>query len=130
MYLGNKFTDTQINEMLDDKKQIRYDSDSYKEFDKSIKYCLGSYYINKTGDNNENIIPLLSEFAGKDKQGGVAKFTLTRHLSEKYKGKFPIDLVYMRYGEHSLMDYQTENGKQAMRDLHTKILEFATKYFK
>jgi hypothetical protein len=36
----------------------------------------------------------------------------------------------MRYGEHSLMDYQTENGKQAMRNLHTKILEFATKYFK
>ena len=70
MYLGNKFTDRQINEMLEDKKQIKYDSDSYKEFDKRVKYCLGSYYINKTGDNNENIIPLLSEFAGKDKQGG------------------------------------------------------------
>ena len=88
-----------------------------------------SYYINKTGDANENITPLLAEFGGKDQNCGVAQYRFIKHLSEKYKNKFPIDLVYMRYGEHSLMDSETENGIKAMRDLNIKILDFAKKYF-
>ena len=88
-----------------------------------------SYYINKTGDAGENITPLLAEFGGKDQNCGVAQYRLIKKLSQRYENKFPIDLVYMRYGEHSLMDYQTENGINAMRDLNIKILEFAKKYY-
>ena len=35
----------------------------------------------------------------------------------------------MRYANHSLIDYDTDNGVNAMRDLNTKILEFTKNYF-
>ena len=129
MYTGKRYDDSKINAMLDDNGHIKYESEEYKKFYEISKYGMCSYYISKTGDANENITPLLAEFAGKDQNCGVAQYKLMKQLSQKYENKFPIDLVYMRYGEHSLMDYQTENGINAMRDLNTKILEFAKKYY-
>ena len=130
MYTGKRYDASKLQEMLDDDGHFNYESELYQNFSEIYKYCMGSYYINKTGDNNENIVPLLSEFAGNDQNSGVAQYKLIKHLSDKYPNKFPIDLVYMRYGQHSLMDYETENGINAMRDFHTKILEFSKKYFK
>ena len=130
MYTGKRYDDSKIKEMLDNEGHIKYESEEYKKFYEIYKHAMCSYYINKTGDANENITPLLAEFAGKDQNSGVAQYRLIKHLSEKYKNKFPIDLVYMRYGQHSLMDSETENGIKAMRDLNIKILDFAKKYFK
>ena len=128
-YTGKRYDDSKINEMLDKDGHIKYESEEYKNFSEAYKYCMCSYYINQTGDNNEEITPLLSEWAGNDQSTGVAQYKLIKYLSEKYKDKFPIDHVYMRYGQHSLMDYETQNGINAMRDFNTKILEFAKKYF-
>jgi hypothetical protein len=35
----------------------------------------------------------------------------------------------MRYGGHSLESINTENGIEAIRKIHFKILEFANTYF-
>ena len=35
----------------------------------------------------------------------------------------------MRYVSHSLMDYVTENGQNAMKVFHSKILEYVQKFF-
>jgi hypothetical protein len=129
MYSGKRYNTSTIDEMLDNEGHIKYESEEYKNFYAIYQHAMCSYYINKTGDANENITPLLAEFGGKDQNCGVAQYRFIKHLSEKYKNKFPIDLVYMRYGEHSLMDSETENGINAMRDLNTKILEFANKYY-
>ena len=128
-FLDKMYTDNQIGQMLDGKNHTRYDSDLYKEFYEKIKYFYVSYYMNETWKKNESIIPLLSEYAGNDNMiSGVAQFKFIRLLSEQYK--FPVDLVYMRYGNHYLMDYKTQNSIDALRDLHTKILSFAKLYFK
>ena len=129
MYTGKRYNDSKIKEMLDDNGRTKYDSEEYKKFFEIFKYCMCSYYINKTGDANESILPLLSEWGGMDQNAGVMQYKLIKHLSEKYKNKFPIDLVYMRYGQHALTDYETKNGLNSMRDFNTKILEFAKKYF-
>ena len=55
------------------------------------------------------------------------QYSFMKSLSEEYK--FKLELVYMRYGRYSLMDYVTENGINEMRDFHSKILEFSEKYF-
>ena len=90
--------------MLYEKEYIRYESDLYKEFYKKIKYFYVSHYMNETIRKKGSIIPLLSEYAGNDNMiSGVAQFKFIRLLSEQYK--FPVDLVYMRYGNHYLMDY-------------------------
>ena len=129
-FLDKKYTNNQIEQMLDEKKEyIEYDSDLYKEFYKKIKYFYISHYMNETISKKGSIIPLLSEYAGNDNMiSGVAQFKFIRLLSEEYK--FPVDLVYMRYGNHYLMDYKTQNSIDALRDLHTKILNFAKLYFK
>ena len=129
MYTGKRYDESKIKGMLDDNGNIKYDSEEYKKFFEIYKYCMGSYYINKTGDANENITPLLTEYGGMDQSTGVVQYKLLKQLSEKYKNKFPLELVYMRYGQHPLMDYEHENGIKAMRDFNTKILEFAKKYF-
>ena len=124
MYTGKRYDDSKINAMLDDNGHIKYESEEYKKFYTIYQHCMTSYYINKTGDAGENITPLLAEFGGKERNCGVAQYRLIKKLSQRYENKFPIDLVYMRYGEHSLMDSQTENGINAMRDLNIKILEW------
>ena len=126
-YLGYKYNQSQIMQMLDNNKNINYESELYKEFYNSAKYCYGSYYINESAKNGESIIPLLSEYAGNDVRAGVAYYKFIKNLSEEYD--FPIDLIYMRYGEHSLMDYKTENGMQALRNFNSKIVNFAKTFF-
>ena len=125
-YLQNRYSESELAQMLTN-NHINYESDLYKKFYNSTKYCYGSYYINQSAEKNETIIPLLTEHGGNDVRNGVANYKYLKFLSEKYN--FPIDLVYMRYGEHSLMDYETENGMQALRDLNTKIMKFAKLYF-
>ena len=36
----------------------------------------------------------------------------------------------MRYANDSLLSYDTENGKQAMKDMNSMILKYAQTYFK
>ena len=40
------------------------------------------------------------------------------------------DLVYMRYSNHFLISYETEDGINAMRNMHQMILKYAKTYFK
>ena len=35
----------------------------------------------------------------------------------------------MRYANHDLITYVIENGINAMRDIHYKVLEYAKEYF-
>ena len=126
-YFAHRYSDSDISEMVDANNFTNYTSEKYQKFYNSYKYFLGSYYINKTTDNESYTLPTLCEYGGKDQGIGVAHFKLLRKLSEKYH--FPLDLVYMRYGSHSLADFVTDNGIKALRDFHSKILEYAKKYF-
>ena len=125
---GNRYSESQIKEMLDDNENIKYDSELYQNFSKITKYFYGSYYINETAKKNEHIIPVLFEVAGNDANMGIAQYKLVKLLSEKYN--FTLDLVYMRYANHSLLYYETPHGIEAYRDFHEKILKFAELYFK
>ena len=58
---------------------------------------------------------------------GVAHYSFLKKLSEKYGNK--IELVYMREGDHSLINYDTLEGINTMREMHYQILRFAKTYF-
>ena len=51
-------------------------------------------------------------------RAGVAIYKFLKYLSDEYK--FRVDLVYMKYGDHSLLDSETENGQEALKELHAK----------
>ena len=126
-YFAYRYNDSDISQMVDANNNINYTSEKYQDFYKSYKYCLGSFYINKTTEKESYSLPTLCEYGGNDPSVGVAQFKLLRELSDKYH--FPLDLVYPRYADHSLVDCSTENGIKAMREIHSKILEYAKKYF-
>ena len=126
-YLEKKYSAEEIEQMIDENNNINYESNLYKEYYKKTKYFLTSYYLNETWKKNETIIPLLSEYGGNDNLiSGIAQFKFISLLSEEYK--FPVDIVYMRYGGHTLMDYKTQNSIDALRDMYIKVLSFAKLY--
>lgn len=40
-----------------------------------------------------------------------------------------IELVYSKFAGHDPSDFETEEGIKKVRDMNSKILEFAEKYF-
>ena len=126
-YIGSKYTDNEIRQMLYPNLTINYESDLYKEFYKTAKYCLVSHYIKEKGEKGEQLLPILCEYGGNDVTAGIGQFRLLRELSNKYG--IEMDMIYMKYGAHSLMGDGTEIGTQAMRDIHYNILQYAKKYF-
>ena len=86
-----------------------------------------TYHINKIINND--YIPILSEYGGNDEKIGIAHFKYLREIQEK-NNNFTTDIVYMKYANHSLINYDTENEIKAMREIHTKILKYSNLYFK
>ena len=122
-FLGKRYKDEEIRQMLNGNK-INYKSEEYIKLFKSSKYFFVTYHINETNEYT----PILSEYAGNDENIGIANFKYLRQKNIQNKN-LTIDVVYMRYANHSLIDYDTDNGVNAMRDLNTKVLEFTKNYF-
>ena len=76
---------------------------------------------------NNNTVPTLCNYGGKDSLVGVAQYSFLKKLSEKYKNR--VELVYMKYGGHLLDSFDTKNGMNAIREMHFQILNFAKTYF-
>jgi hypothetical protein len=127
-FLGNRYKPNDLVSILkEDKLFINHENELYKELYKSSKYFFVTYHINNTKD--DELIPILCEYAGNDTNIGEANFKHLRQI-QKIKPNLKIDLVYMRYANHFLISYDTENGKQAMKDMNTMILKYAKTYFK
>ena len=119
-FIGGRFTSIELNEMIENKK-IKTDNERYKQMIKIAKYTFPINYI------NGNVVPTLCEYGGKDSMVGVAHYSYLKKLSEQYGNK--VELVYMKYGGHVLDSYDTEDGMNAIREMHYQILKFAKTYF-
>lgn len=116
-FLGNRYNMSQIDEMLDESKvYINHESQLYQELFKSAKYLFVTYYINETYKNGEKFIPILCEYTGNDTNIGEAHFKHLVQLKREYTNMI-FDLVYMRYSNHFLISYETEDGINAMRNM-------------
>ena len=60
-------------------------------------------------------------YGGMDTAVGIAQYAELKKRAEKF-GNI-VELVYMKNGEHMLMDYKTENGKNAIREIHYTVYE-------
>ena len=119
-FIGDKFTDKEIKDMTENKK-IKTDNEKFKEMLKIAKYTFPVTFI------NSNAVPTLCEYGGKDSLVGIAQYRFLKKLSEKHGNR--IELIYMKYGGHMLESYDTENGINAIREMHYQILNFAKTYF-
>ena len=119
-FLGNRYTEEETKEMIENGK-IKKDSEKYQEMFNAVKYSFPYIFI------DSNTLPTLCEYAGNDSLVGVSMYKYLKELSQKYGNK--LDLIYMRYAGHELISFDTENGIQAMRDIHYQVITYAKNYF-
>ncbi len=120
-FIGNKYNEKELKEMVDSKNKIKKDNEKYKTLYKIANNLFPINYI------NYDTVPVICEYGGNDNIVGIIGYSKMKKLFDQYNRK--IELVYMRYGGHSLESINTENGMQAIRKIHFKILEFANTYF-
>ena len=119
-FIGKKYNDSELKEMIENKK-IKVDNEKYQELLKIVKFAFPSYYaIN-------NVIPTLCVYGGNDAIIGVAQYAYLKSNSKSIKDK--IIIIYSRYADHNVVNYDTENGINAMREMHYQILNFSKLYF-
>ena len=119
-FIGKKYNDSELKEMIENKK-IKVDNEKYLELLKIVKFTFPSYYA------ISNIIPTLCVYGGNDSIIGVSQYAYLKSNSKSIKDK--IRIIYSRYAEHNVINYGTENGINAMREMHYQILNFAKLYF-
>ena len=119
-FLGKRYTEEETKEMIENGK-IKKDSEKYQEMFNAVKYSFPYLFI------NNNTPPTLCEYAGNDSLVGISMYKYLKELSQKYGNK--LDLIYMRYSDHDLISFDTENGIQAMRDIHFQVLTYSKNYF-
>ena len=120
-FIGNKYNEKELKEMVDSKNKIKKDNEKYKTLYKIAYNLFPINYI------NYDTVPVICEYGGNDSIVGIIGYSKMKKLFDQYNRK--IELVYMRYGGHSLESINTENGMEAIRKIHFKILEFANTYF-
>ena len=120
LFLQDKYSDKELKEIIVNKK-IDLNNEKYKKMENILKYVYPTNFVNK------NSVPTLCIYGGDDSIIGIAHYSFLQQLSEQYGNK--VELVYMKNGGHMLGDYETENGKRAMREMHYQILNFAKNYF-
>ena len=120
IFLQDKYSDKELKEILVNKK-IDLNNEKYKKMENILKYAYPINFVNK------NSVPTLCIYGGDDSLIGIAHYSFLKQLSEQYGNK--VELVYMKNGGHALGDYETENGKNALREMHYQILNFAKNYF-
>ena len=119
-FIGKKYNDSELKEMIENKK-IKVDNKKYQELLKVVKFAFPSYYA------ISNIIPTLCVYGGNDSIIGISQYAFLKSNSKSIKDK--IKIIYSRYADHSVINYSTENGINAMREMHYQILNFAKLYF-
>ena len=119
-FIGKKYSQEELNGMLKDEK-IDKKNEKYIELFEKAKY---GFPINWMKDKN---IPILALYGGKDLLVGFAQYARLKETAVKYGNT--LQLVYSRYGGHSLSEFEHTEGIEAAKDFHFYMLKFCEDYF-
>ena len=121
VFLGRNPTED-FDQLYDDKNNTIIYSKKYYEIFKKINYSLPVMYI------NENSIPTLNIYGGRDDIAGIGQYAYLEDNFVKYKNS-NFTLVYSRYAPHTPFEIASENGIEKIKEMNYQILEYAAKYF-
>ena len=121
IFIGSKYTQEQLNEMLLENKKINVNSEKYKELFNVVTNAFPSNI------DDINKIPTICLYGGNDNVVGVTQFA---YIYEKAKNDGKImSYIYSRYAGHMFLDFETDNGVNAMREMNYRIVNFSKTYF-
>ena len=117
---GKKYTEKEMGELVVN-NVIQTEHRIYKDLMKIGKYGFPKELI------GNNTIPMLCLYGGND--GLVINYGfLNKHYIENGEEK-NIDIVYMKYADHSRFHNGIERDIIAMKEMHKKMIDYAKKYF-
>ena len=116
---GNKFSKEDINSMLDENGNIKYDNDKYKDMYNFAKYA----YVTEIEDNHPDLNTMCI-YGGTDDVIGISTYA---YLKEKSKRN--LDYIYSRYEGHIVFLPTTEDGTQVLLNVSAKITQYFHDYF-
>ena len=124
LWLG-KEKNYKINEVFIDigRKEINKASEYYRFLLDKTKYGNPTTYV------NENSIPTLCIYGGKDTMDGVAQYKELKNSFNKFNNT-KISLVYFRYGGHNVLNDNTKDGILAKKKLNEELSNFIKNYLK
>ena len=122
LFLGKKYTDEELVEMTENGK-IKEDNSKFQNLYNIVKYSFPINFV------NVNTAPTLCQYGGKDPLVGIVQYSKLYKAFEAKGIETKIKLIYMKYGGHELVNFSSENGLKAMRDLNYFILDYAKIYF-
>ena len=118
IFIGKKYSDADLKEMLFENKKINYDNEKYKEMIKVVQHGFPVNFI------SEASVPTLCLYGGNDEVVGVTQYA---YLEERYGGN--LHLIYSKYATHNFIDLKTEVGINSLRELNYQIVNYAKQYF-
>ena len=121
LFIGSKYTKEELKGMLVNGK-IDKSNVKYKALFEKAKY---GFPVNWMKGKN---VPIFAFYGGKDRMIGFVQYARLKEAALKYGNT--IELVYSRYGDHQLSEYDHEEGRIAAKDYHFTLLKFCDTYFK
>jgi len=121
-FLGRKYTQEEMLGMIEN-GTIKESDSKYQEMLNRVKYAFPITHV------NANTVPTLCQYGGKDFIAGIGHYSCLYSAFEKVGIQDKTKFIYMKYGGHELINFATDNGLKAMRDLNYDILDFAKTYF-
>ena len=122
-FLGRKYSDEEMEELFDG-DNVKTDEPRYKELSELVNLA-GSPLTYIKIDSP----PTINYYGGNDADVGVEQYSLLK--TKYYEVGYNKDvIIYARYNDHpNILDYSTENGKEAFNDFfHTYLPLFEKKY--
>ena len=120
-FLGNKYSNDDVNNMLDSKGNINEDNDKYKEMLKVLKFS----FVTEIEDNNKT--PTICIYGGTDIVVGVTAYAYLKQKADK-DGRH-LEFIYSRYEGHDLKEPSTLDGFQKLFEANSLIMKYFKKYF-
>lgn len=121
IFIGQKYSQKDLNEMLLENGKINTNNTKYIEMFNIVSNAFPSNIEDK------NKMPTICFYGGNDDVVGVTQFAYLNKKAED-EGKKIIH-IYSRYADHNYLNFETENGINALRELNYQINDLGKALF-
>ena len=122
LFYGNKFTQEELNEMVDEEGNIKQDNKNYQKMYNVVKYS----FIPEIEDLHKDI-KTICIYGGIDDMVGVTPYAYLKQKADA-DGR-QLDFIYSRYEGHILIMPFTPDGIQKMREVGSLTMKYLKQYF-
>ena len=120
-FSGGTKTQNELNNIIVNGK-IDNENEDFKFLYNFCKYSIPIDYVNAK-------IPLLCYYGGKDQYVGITQYSYLKDAYDKSEYPNNIYLVYNKYMDHIFMNATMDDQIMATRNFHSKLMDYANKYF-